>query len=168
MTQALRSVLEQPIAGLRVGFRRARANRRRRGVASCLASDAGVAGGNAQPAAHAASGRATRRRPTVAPAAATGAIAAQRQLHDHRPPRPGEPHAHRRADPHLAQHLDHSGDEPPLPPLLQRVAEHALDLDARERARRRAPSSPSVRRRTGAGSTSPASSSSARAARRST
>ena len=78
-----------------------------------------------------------RGRRSASPSRPAARFAAQRQLHDHRAPRPGEPHAHRRAAPHLAQHLDHSGDEPPLPPLLQRLAQHPIDLDARARARRR-------------------------------
>ena len=123
-----------------IRFRRARANRRRRGRRRRLRSS-GACRRCRLPAAGGAAAS-----PTRSDASDTGAgtgstrrraVAAQRELHDHGPARSGEPHAHGRATPHLAQHIDHSGNEPALPPLLQRVAQHAVVLDARDRAGRR-------------------------------
>ena len=130
-----RAASREPRAAM-IGFRRARANRRRRGRRKLLGrADAGFR--QRLRAASGAAARAARPDPSDGhhPRGESGAVAAQRELYDHGPPRSGEPNAHRRAAPHLAQHLVHPGHQPPLPSLLQRVAEHAVDVDARGRAR---------------------------------
>src|SRR5206468_4233448 len=69
--------------------------------------------------------------PIREPAGRGAAIAAKRQLCDHRAARSEEPHDLGRRDSHLAQHLERHGDDAQVPPLLQRVAQYGVDLHAR-------------------------------------
>ena len=65
------------------------------------------------------------------PGALRRPLAPQRLLCDRGPPRPGGAHPRRSPGAHLDQHHRHRHRRAPLPPLLERLAQRPLHLDAR-------------------------------------
>ena len=87
--------------------------------------------GAARPRRAAAPAPSGRRRGGSAAGGARGAFRAQRELLDRRRARSVHAHARRARGPDLAQHQRAAGQRAAVSPLLQRLGEHRVDVDAR-------------------------------------